>query len=125
MQKWVNLYDDMLEEFKGQGICVTMDSAYMGGIMGQIGREVWKMNFLGTCQSNRIGCGVTAKTAKKELKVGSHESVMFQRNENKNLTYTMWADNTIIKTLVTFIHPRSWGLEVVFSVVLEFMYDVN
>ncbi len=32
-QKWVNLYDIMLGNFKGKGHCVTMDSAYMGDIM--------------------------------------------------------------------------------------------
>ena len=34
LQKWINLYDIMLDNFKGQqGHCVTMDSAYMGDIM--------------------------------------------------------------------------------------------
>jgi hypothetical protein len=51
-QKWVNLYNEMLDDFKGRGTCMTMDSAYMGDIMGQIGQDVWKMNLLGTCQSN-------------------------------------------------------------------------
>jgi hypothetical protein len=36
MQQWVNFYDEMLDEFKGQGICVTMDLANMGAVMGQI-----------------------------------------------------------------------------------------
>jgi hypothetical protein len=44
----MNLYVDMLDEFKGQEICVAMDSAYMGDVMGQIGHDVWKMNFLST-----------------------------------------------------------------------------
>jgi hypothetical protein len=70
-QKWVNLYDDMLEEFKGQWICVMMNLTYMGDVMGQIGRAVWTMNFLGR-----------GSKGSKELKVGSYESVMFQ-NENK------------------------------------------
>jgi hypothetical protein len=51
-QKWVDLYNEMLDDFKGRGTCMTMDSAYMGDIMGQIGQDVWKMNLLGTCQSN-------------------------------------------------------------------------
>jgi hypothetical protein len=54
---------------------MTMDSAYMGDIMGQIGRDVWKMNLLGTCQSNRVGCGPTAAAAKSELKIGTYESI--------------------------------------------------
>jgi hypothetical protein len=44
----MNLYDKTLDAFKGQGICVTMGSAYMGDVMGQIGHEVWKINFLST-----------------------------------------------------------------------------
>ena len=38
-QKWVNLYDLMLGPFKGAGRCVTLNSAYMGDIMAQVGRE--------------------------------------------------------------------------------------
>jgi hypothetical protein len=91
MQKWVNLYNEMLDYFKGRGTCMTMDSAYMGDIMGQIGRDVWKMNLLGTCQSNRVGCGPTAAAAKSELKIGTYESIMFQ-HQSKSLSYTMWAD---------------------------------
>lgn len=30
----------MLDDFKGAGHCSTMDSAYMGGIMAMIGRDV-------------------------------------------------------------------------------------
>ena len=37
LQKWVNLYNLILEPFKGKGRCVTMDSAYMSDIMAQIG----------------------------------------------------------------------------------------
>jgi hypothetical protein len=36
-QKWVNLYDEMIDEFKGIGMCKTMDLACMGDIIGQIG----------------------------------------------------------------------------------------
>jgi hypothetical protein len=28
-QKWVNLYDEMLDDFKGFGMCCTLDSAYI------------------------------------------------------------------------------------------------
>ena len=47
-QKWVNLFDEMLDAFKGKGHCVTMDSAYMGDIMAQIGHEEWQINMVGT-----------------------------------------------------------------------------
>ena len=36
MQKWVNIFDKLINEFKGDGHCVTMDSAYMRDIMEQI-----------------------------------------------------------------------------------------
>ncbi len=39
-QKWVNLQLLMLNNFKNNGHCVTMDSAYMGNIMAMIGRNV-------------------------------------------------------------------------------------
>ena len=38
LQKWVNLLDVILDSYKGKGHCVTMDSAYMGDIMAQVGR---------------------------------------------------------------------------------------
>ena len=37
LQKWISLYDIMLDTFKGQGHCVTMDFAYIGDIMALIG----------------------------------------------------------------------------------------
>ena len=40
IQKWINLYNKMLEEFKNIGMCIMVDSAYMGDIIGQILREV-------------------------------------------------------------------------------------
>ena len=54
-QKWVKLYDIMLDGLKGEGRCVTMDSAYMGDIMAQIGRHEWKFNMVGTTNENRTG----------------------------------------------------------------------
>eukprot|EP00957_Ditylum_brightwellii_P142023 10820548-Ditylum_brightwellii.AAC.1 len=55
LQKWVNLYDIMLDNFKGEGHCVMMDSAYMGDIMALIGGHEWKNNMVGTVQENRTG----------------------------------------------------------------------
>ncbi|KAL7527968.1 hypothetical protein ACHAXR_007787 [Thalassiosira sp. AJA248-18] len=103
-QKWVNLYDEMLEEFKGMGMCM-MDSAYMGDVMvmGQIGREVWEMNFVGTCQADRTGAD--AKEIRKNMTVGTYESEMFQ-HITKPLSYTMWSDNNIVKILSNFHTPE-------------------
>ena len=45
-RKWVKLYDIMLDRLKGEGRHVTMDSAYMGDIIAQIGRHKWKFNMV-------------------------------------------------------------------------------
>ena len=95
-QKWVNLMSVLLDDFKGKGHCVTMDSAYMGDIMAQIGHEEWKMNMVGTAQSNRTGANV--KDVIDKMKVGTYESCFWQHN-NKPLVYAAWSDNAIVKTL--------------------------
>jgi hypothetical protein len=43
--KMVSLYDFMLDPFKHNGHCV---------VMCQVGREEWKINIVGTCQTDRI-----------------------------------------------------------------------
>ncbi|KAL7526484.1 hypothetical protein ACHAXR_001514 [Thalassiosira sp. AJA248-18] len=80
-----------------------MDSAYMGDVMGQIGREVWEMNFVGTCQTDRTGADV--KEVKKNMTVGSYHSELFQ-HLTLPLSYTMWGDNNIVKTLSNFHTPE-------------------
>ena len=55
LQKWVNLYDLMLQPLEGQGRCVTMDSAYMSDIMAQIERYEWCMNMVVTAQVDHTG----------------------------------------------------------------------
>jgi hypothetical protein len=52
MQKWVSLMLVLLDDFKGKGHCVTMESAYMGDIMAQISRDEWKLTMVGTSQPN-------------------------------------------------------------------------
>ncbi len=47
IQKWVNLLSVMLDVFKNNGHCATMDSAYMGDIMAMMGRDVWRINMVG------------------------------------------------------------------------------
>lgn len=63
-QKWINLMLIMIDDYIGEGHYVTMDSAYMGDIMAQIGREVWKMNMVGMVQTNRLGAEM-AETVKR------------------------------------------------------------
>ena len=43
VQKWINLLDIVLDEYKGAGHSCTTDSAYMGDIMSLIGRYEWKI----------------------------------------------------------------------------------
>jgi len=98
-QKWVNLMSLLIDDFKGNGHNVTMDSAYMGDIMAQIGRKEWKMNMVGTAQSNQTGANV--KDVIYKMKVGTNESCFWQHN-NKPLVYAAWSDNAIVKTLSNF-----------------------
>ena len=97
IHKWINLMSKMIDEYKNAGRFVTMDSAYMGDIMAQIGREVWGMNMVGTVQCNRSGAPDTKVTTTK-MKAGTYESTMWQHN-NKPLMFAAWCDNSVVKTL--------------------------
>ncbi len=48
IQKWVNLLDEVLDDFKGKGHYVTMDLAYIGNILAQVVRYEWRNNVFGT-----------------------------------------------------------------------------
>ena len=71
-QKWVNLYNIMLDPFKGKGHNVTMDSAYMGDIMAQIGREEWQVNMNGMAQCNITGAPTGNWNKSPDLKICSY-----------------------------------------------------
>ena len=102
-QKWVKLYDIMLDGLKGEGRCVTMDSAYMGDIMAQIGRHEWKFNMVGTTNENRTGAD--AKEDRKAMKKGTYDSIMYQ-HDSEALVFAMWSDNNIVRTLSNFHSPE-------------------
>ena len=52
-QKCVNFYGITMELFKGEGHCVTKDSAYMGDIMALIGRcHEWIMDMIARATKN-------------------------------------------------------------------------
>ena len=87
MQKWVNLYDIMLDPFKGVGRNVTMDSAYMGDIMALIGRHEWLMNMVGTTNENRTGA--EAKEERKGMKKCNYKTIFFQ-HDDEPLLYALW-----------------------------------
>ena len=99
----VSLYDLMLDPYKHNGHCVVMDSAYMSDAMCQVGREEWKINMVGTCQTDRCGAGPLGRATVTErgIKVGTHATVLYQ-HKDKPLTYAIWADNNFVKTLSNF-----------------------
>ena len=101
-QKFINLLQIFLQDFMGRGHYVTMDSAYMGDLMAQIGREIWKCNLLGTCQSNRVGADIGP--TKKAMKRGTYEAVQFQ-HKTKNLNAAVWSDNNIVSTCSNYHSP--------------------
>ena len=102
-QKWVKLYDIMLDGLKGEGRCFTIDSAYMGDIMAQIGRHEWKFNMIGTTNDNRAGAD--AKDERKAMKKGTYDSIMYQHDLG-GLVFAMWSNNTIVRTLSNLHLPK-------------------
>ena len=74
-QKWVYVYDIMLDKFKKQGYWVTIDSAYvLGHIMELIGCHEWKVNMVGSLQENIIGAEIAEE--KKGTKKNAYKIVM-------------------------------------------------
>ena len=55
VQVFINLLDEFLTVFKGRGCHVTMDSTYMGELLALVARQVWKVNVVGSTQTNRCG----------------------------------------------------------------------
>jgi hypothetical protein len=86
----------MIHQYKGKGLYVNMDSAYMDDIMTQIDREVWSMNMAGTVQMNQLGAEMAATV--KKMKIVSYKTVDWQHN-NKPLVFAALEDINIVKTL--------------------------
>ena len=81
-----------------------MDSAYMGQLLAMLAREVWKINVVGTTQTNRCGPdGAWVKKAKTALKVRSYESFL---SRIQPLCVALWGDNNIVTTLSNHHPPR-------------------
>ena len=95
----------MLDPFKGAGRCVTMDSAYMGDIMAQIGRLEWNMNMVGTAQADRSGARPIINEKKKYMTINSFETTLVQHN-SLPLLFSIWADNNFVRTLSNFHPPQ-------------------
>ena len=100
-QKWVNLLSLMLDSFRNNGHCVTMDSAYMGNIMVMIGRGVWRINMVGTAQANRTGANIDCT---KSMKKGTYGAVCWQHTW-QSLCFAVWSDNALVRTLSNFHGP--------------------
>jgi hypothetical protein len=64
--------------------------------MAQIGRNEWNLNMVGMSQSNQTGAKV--KDIVEKIKPGTYELCFWQHN-TKNLVYTVWSDNVVVKTL--------------------------
>ena len=102
---WINLFDKILEPYKGKGHTVVCDSAYMSDALGMIGRVEWKTNIIGTCQSNRTGAGDGgAKKCIDDMVAGTYDCNFWQ-HKTQDLVYAAWSDNSIVKTLSNFHSP--------------------
>jgi len=86
----------LFDKYQGHCHCVMMDSAYIGNIMAQIGRDEWKINMVETAQLNRAGANV--KDFVDKLKIGKYESHFWQ-HDWLNLVYAVWSANAIVNTL--------------------------
>jgi hypothetical protein len=101
-QKWGNQLLLMLKDFKNNGHCVTMDSAYMCNIMAMIGRDKWRINMVGTAQTNHTG---TTIDCTKSMKKGTYNSICWQYVW-QSLCFAVWSDNALVRTLSNFHDPR-------------------
>jgi hypothetical protein len=97
----VNLLSLMLDSFKKNGHCVTMDSTYMGDIMAMIGCDVWHINMVGTAQVNRTGANVDCT---KSMKKGTYGAVCWQHTW-QSLCFAVWLDKALVRTLSNFHGP--------------------
>ena len=106
-QKFINLLEEFLDPwFVGRGCCVTMDSAYMGELLAMVATEAWKINVVGTSQSNRCGSDSKEVAAeRKKTKKGSYEG-KFWVHKTKPLCVAIWADNAHVLTLSNHHSPR-------------------
>jgi hypothetical protein len=93
----------MLDDFIGNGYCVTMDSAYMGNIKAMMGHEVWGINMVETAQANCVGANFAAKVA--TMRKGMYKSVCWQ-HKTQPLCFAVWLNNALVKTLLHFHGPE-------------------
>ena len=107
LQKWVNLYDIMLDNYEGKGHCVMVDSASMGDLMALIGCHEWKISMVGTSQENRTKADIEEE--KEGMKKKMNDAVIWQHT-NEHLLYAIWSDNNLGHTLSNF-HTQEVGIK--------------
>ena len=105
-QKFVNLFEIMLAQFRGKGHHATCDLAYMGDIMALIARNVWKINMVGTIQANQTGAPMAASVkGPLSMKKKTYEYKLWQHN-TESLVAAVWSDNNLVKTLSNYHQPQ-------------------
>ena len=103
LQKWANLYDIMLEKFKGKCHYVTMDSTYMDRIMTLIGHHGQKVNMMGTANEDKTD--VDTVEEKRGIRKNFYRAVMWY-HVSKSLCYAIWSDNNLVYILSNFHTPK-------------------
>lgn len=97
----MNLFDVILEPFKGNRHCVVADSAYMGDNMALIiGCYEWKLNMVGTTQANQVGA-VVKEVINAEITRNTYNCIFWQHNKEP-LTLVAWLDNNMVITVSNF-----------------------
>ncbi len=102
IQKWVNLLLVILNAFKNNGHCVTMDSTYMGDIMVMTGRDVWRINMVSTLQVNRTGADIDCIKLMKKV---TYDAICWQ-HVWPLLCFAVWSNNAAVQTLSNFHGPE-------------------
>ena len=104
---WINLFDKILDPYKGKGHNIVCNSVYMSDALGLIRRVEWKTNIIGTCQSNRTGAGDggAKKCIEHDMVAGTYDCNFWQ-HKTQDLVFAAWSDNSIVKTLSNFHSPE-------------------
>ena len=63
--------------------------------MAQVSRNEWKVNMVGTIQSNQTGADI--KPTCDKMKLRTYETAVWQ-HKTKPLCVAAWADNAVVKT---------------------------
>ena len=99
-QKWINLYEMMLNPFKGKGYYVTCGSVYMGNIItAQVSHKEWKINMVIIIQLDQLGSDI--ELVCDAMKKRMYDTIIWQHKE-LDLCVAACADDAVVKTLSNF-----------------------